>query len=104
MGVHKLAERPRAAEVPGDRGLVPADEIEALRRPGDHKPGSGRRPCQGKAAQNARPRPVSPYYSDMSLEMAEQFHASLNGEESPEQAARTLQTPLEQMIEEGQES
>jgi multiple sugar transport system substrate-binding protein len=40
----------------------------------------------------------------MSLEIAEQFHASLNGEVSPEQAARTLQTQLQQMIKEGQES
>ncbi len=57
-----------------------------------------------EALRNSRPRPVSPYYSDMSLEIAEQFHASLNGEVSPEQAARTLQTQLEQMIKEGQES
>jgi multiple sugar transport system substrate-binding protein len=57
-----------------------------------------------EALRNSRPRPVSPYYSDMSLEIAEQFHASLNGEVSPEQAARTLQTQLKQMIQEGQES
>jgi multiple sugar transport system substrate-binding protein len=57
-----------------------------------------------EALRNSRPRPVSPYYSDMSLEIAEQFHASLNGEVSPEQAARTLQTQLEQLIKEGQES
>jgi len=57
-----------------------------------------------EALRNSRPRPVSPYYSDMSLEIAEQFHASLNGEVSPEQAARTLQTQLKQMIQEGRES
>jgi multiple sugar transport system substrate-binding protein len=57
-----------------------------------------------EALQHAKPRPVSPYYSDMSLEMADQFHASLNGEVTPEQAARTLQGQLEKMIEEGQEA
>ncbi len=32
-----------------------------------------------KALQTVRPRPVSPYYSDMFLEMAEQFNAILAG-------------------------
>ena len=57
-----------------------------------------------EALQHTRPRPVSPYYSDMSLEMAEQFNASLNGEVSPEQAAQTLQSDLERFIEQGQQS
>jgi multiple sugar transport system substrate-binding protein len=57
-----------------------------------------------EALQHTRPRPVSPYYSDMSLEMAEQFNASLNGEVAPEQAAQTLQSELESFIEQGQQS
>jgi multiple sugar transport system substrate-binding protein len=57
-----------------------------------------------EALQHTRPRPVSPYYSDMSLEMAEQFNASLSGEVSPEQAAQTLQRDLERFIEQGQQS
>jgi len=58
----------------------------------------------GKEAiiQNSRPRPVSPYYSDMSLRMAEQFSASLKGEVSPEQAVKTLQGELQRLIEEGE--
>ncbi len=52
--------------------------------------------------QNAEPRPVSPFYSDMSLRMGEQFNASLNGELSPEEALQTLQKELEQIIEQGQ--
>lgn len=52
--------------------------------------------------QNAEPRPVSPFYSDMSLRMGEQFNASLNGELSPEEALQTLQEELEQIIEQGQ--
>ena len=40
---------------------------------------------------NTKPRPVSPYYSDMSLKMQEQFNSSLNGDVSPQQAAKTLQ-------------
>src|SRR5918997_1423144 len=58
----------------------------------------------GKEAiiQNAEPRPVSPVYSDMSLEMAEQFNAALGGDVSPEQAAQTLQNNLQQIAEEAQ--
>jgi multiple sugar transport system substrate-binding protein len=51
---------------------------------------------------NAKPRPVSPFYSDMSLEMAEQFNASLKGDVSPEQAVKTLQSQLQQIVEQGQ--
>jgi multiple sugar transport system substrate-binding protein len=57
-----------------------------------------------EALQHTKPRPVSPYYSDMSLEMAEQFNSSLTGETTPEQTAQTLQRELERFIEEGQES
>src|SRR5918998_327527 len=58
----------------------------------------------GKEAiiENAEPRPVSPVYSDMSLEMAEQFNAALGGDVSPEQAAQTLQNNLQQIAEEAQ--
>ncbi len=55
-----------------------------------------------EAAQNAKPRPVSPYYSDMSLEMAEQFNASLKGDVSPEQAVKTLQDQLQNIVEQAQ--
>jgi ABC-type glycerol-3-phosphate transport system substrate-binding protein len=57
-----------------------------------------------EALQHTRPRPVSPYYSDMSLEMAEQFNASLKGETTPKDAARTLKRELESIIQQGQES
>jgi multiple sugar transport system substrate-binding protein len=57
-----------------------------------------------EALQHTRPRPVSPYYSDMSLEMAEQFNASLKGETTPKDAARTLKLELESIIQQGQES
>jgi multiple sugar transport system substrate-binding protein len=57
---------------------------------------------QGRPAiENTHPRPVSPYYSDMSLEMQEQFNASLKGDISPEQAVKTLQADLERIIEAG---
>jgi multiple sugar transport system substrate-binding protein len=57
-----------------------------------------------QALQHTLPRPVSPYYSDMSLEMAEQFNLSLKGEIAPEEAVRELQRSLESFIEQGQES
>jgi multiple sugar transport system substrate-binding protein len=43
---------------------------------------------------NTKPRPVSPYYSDMSLKMQEQFNLSLKGDVSPQQAVKTLQKAL----------
>jgi ABC-type glycerol-3-phosphate transport system substrate-binding protein len=56
----------------------------------------------GRASlENTRPRPVSPYYSDMSLEMAEQFNASLNGDVPVEQALSELQTELQNIVNQG---
>jgi len=57
-----------------------------------------------EALQHTLPRPVTPYYSDMSLEMAEQFNASLTGDLTPEEAARTLKEGLANIIQQGQES
>jgi multiple sugar transport system substrate-binding protein len=51
-----------------------------------------------EALQHTRPRPVSPYYSDMSLDMAEQFNVSRKGETTPKDAARPLD--LESIIQE----
>jgi multiple sugar transport system substrate-binding protein len=53
---------------------------------------------------NSEPRPVSPYYSDMSLKLAEQFNASLGGDVSPQEAVNTLQSELEQIVEQGQQA
>lgn len=53
------------------------------------------------AIQNATPRPISPYYSDMSLVMAEQFHNSLTGSTSPEEAISTTQTELQDIVDQG---
>ncbi len=56
--------------------------------------------ARGKEAiQNARPRPVSPYYSDISLVMSEQFNAQLNGNISAEQAVQTLEEQMQGMFE-----
>jgi multiple sugar transport system substrate-binding protein len=55
-----------------------------------------------EAIQSTKPRPVSPYYSDMSLRMAEQFNASLRGATSPEQAVQTLQDSLQDIVEQAQ--
>ena len=53
------------------------------------------------AIQSTKSRPVSPYYSDMSLKMAEQFSLSLKGDVAPEEAVKTLQTELTSIIEQG---
>lgn len=55
-----------------------------------------------EALENTRPRPVSPVYSDMSLRMGEQFNASLNGDISPEEAVTTLQTELQDIVDQAQ--
>jgi multiple sugar transport system substrate-binding protein len=43
---------------------------------------------------NATSRPVTQFYGDMSLEMAEQFNSALKGDVSPQQAVETLQQSL----------
>ena len=60
----------------------------------------------GKEAiiDNSRPRPVSPYYSDFSLELAEQLNTSLSGDISPEQAVATLQEDLQQIVDQGEQA
>ena len=55
-----------------------------------------------EALENARPRPVSPYYSDMSLAMAEQFNASLKGEVPVERSLENLQQELQNIVDQGQ--
>ena len=45
-----------------------------------------------------KPRPVTPYYSDLSLKMQAEFNSSLKGTVSPEQAAKTLKGQIEQII------
>jgi Peptidase inhibitor I9 len=54
-----------------------------------------------EALQNARSRPVSPYYSEMSREMAEQFNNAVRGAISPGNAVETLQSELQQIVEQG---
>ncbi|MDQ3911182.1 MAG: ABC transporter substrate-binding protein [Actinomycetota bacterium] len=48
--------------------------------------------------QNARPRPVSPYYSDMSLRMATQFNDCVKGDITPQQAVETLEEELQTIV------
>jgi multiple sugar transport system substrate-binding protein len=50
-----------------------------------------------EALANTVPRPLSPYYSDMSLEMAEQFSNSLKGTATPQEAISTLQNQLSEI-------
>jgi multiple sugar transport system substrate-binding protein len=51
---------------------------------------------------NVKSRPVTEFYGDMSIEMGEQFNAALKGDISPEEACKTLQTSLGQIMEEAQ--
>ena len=52
--------------------------------------------------ENAKSRPITPFYGDMSVEMAEQFTNTLTGEVSPQQAAETLQKNLTTMMEQAE--
>jgi multiple sugar transport system substrate-binding protein len=54
-----------------------------------------------EAIQSTKSRPVSPYYSDMSLAMAEQFNLSLKGETDPQAAVQSLQEELTKIVEQG---
>jgi len=54
-----------------------------------------------EALLNVRPRPVSGHYSEMSRTMAFQFNNVLRGATSPKEAIETLQSELQQIIEEG---
>src|SRR5215217_4874541 len=54
-----------------------------------------------EALQNARPRPVSPYYSQMSPEMAEQFNNVIRSAVSPGTAIKSLQSDLQRIIQQG---
>ena len=54
-----------------------------------------------EAIRNTEPRPVTPFYQDMSLVMAETFNSSLKGDISPEQAAKDLQEELQSIVDEG---
>jgi multiple sugar transport system substrate-binding protein len=52
-----------------------------------------------EALQSARPRPISPYYSDMSLVMAEYFNEALKGSTPVDQALRGMQGELQTIVE-----
>ena len=58
----------------------------------------------GKEAiiQNSEARPVTPYYSDISLELAAGFNAALSGDTPPEQAVKTLQEEIQSIVEQGE--
>src|SRR5215203_6067526 len=82
----------RATVLPTRSALLEDPEIEKIPVVSQGRP----------AIEHTHPRPVSPYYSDMSLEMNEQFNACLKGDVSPEQAVKTMQANLERIVEAGQ--
>jgi multiple sugar transport system substrate-binding protein len=51
-----------------------------------------------EALQSARPRPISPYYSDMSLVMAEYFNDALTGSVPVEEALSGMQGELQDIV------
>ena len=55
-----------------------------------------------EAISRTRPRPVSAYYSDLSLQMASQFNKNVNRQTSPEQALTALQTEMQKIVEKGE--
>jgi multiple sugar transport system substrate-binding protein len=56
-----------------------------------------------EAIRNTRARPVSPFYSDMSLRMAKGFATSLRGEAPPEEVLGTLSGELEEIVRQGEQ-
>ncbi|QIN78250.1 extracellular solute-binding protein [Rubrobacter marinus] len=55
-----------------------------------------------EALERTQPRPISPYYSDMSLRMAEQFNNNLTGNQTPEETVATLQEQLTEIVQQAQ--
>jgi hypothetical protein len=55
-----------------------------------------------EAIKNVRARPATPFYQDMSLAMAERFHASLAGALDPERAAQTLRERLKEILDDAE--
>jgi len=51
-----------------------------------------------ESLENARPRPISPYYSDMSLVMADHFNEALAGSVSVGQALKDMQEELQNIV------
>jgi multiple sugar transport system substrate-binding protein len=60
----------------------------------------------GKEAiiQNSEARPVSPYYSDVSLELAAGFNSALAGDTSPDETVQTLQEEIQSIVEQGEQA
>jgi multiple sugar transport system substrate-binding protein len=54
-----------------------------------------------EALANARSRPVSPYYSDISLAMQERFNEIFKGEVSAEEGTASLKGEIEDIIAQG---
>jgi len=54
-----------------------------------------------ESLENSRPRPVSPYYSDMSLKMADGFNSALKGDTSVDETLRELQDELQDIVDQG---
>ena len=57
-----------------------------------------------EVTQNAKPRPQHPFYSDMSLNLAEQFNLVLKGDAEPQEAIDTLQDELQRLADIGKEA
>ena len=57
-----------------------------------------------EVTQNAKPRPQHPFYSDMSLNLAEQFNLVLKGDAEPQEAIDTLQEELQRLADIGKEA
>lgn len=51
-----------------------------------------------EAIETARPRPINPFYSDMSLAMGDAFIQSLNGEAEPQEVLATLREDLQEIV------
>jgi multiple sugar transport system substrate-binding protein len=55
----------------------------------------------GQVTDQIKPRPVSEFYGDLSLEMAEGYNNCLNGESSPDETVATLQESMQGIIDKG---
>src|SRR5215213_7972047 len=104
MGVRRMDDGPGAAGRERGGGIQAPRTKEPLQRPGGPEQGACRPPRQtGDHRQRHAPSGL-PYYSDVSLELAEQLNISLGGDVSPEEAVATLQKDLQKIIDRGEQA
>jgi multiple sugar transport system substrate-binding protein len=104
VGVHRVDDRPEQLVTNAEVGSKLPTREKLYDDPAVLKKVPVAKLGKDAIIKNSTPRPISPYYSDVSLELSQQFNACLGGNISPENAASTLQKNLQQIIDQGEQA